>query len=831
MADVDGAHGGGAEDVRDADAPVRVPAKPCEGAAGGNAPPPADAVEALSFADVSPKSGTNMRPLALVYDGREHPLGGMWQNLTIVLCHLLDALYPNLLKGFADAKFIPNLSLDEAGLRRGQEIDDLGVWFEKNLSARDFIHQARRMLEAFRVDPAQVAVKMEPRFAPQPTPAASSPAVPQEGFARTRVCASAPASADGERIGAYAKREIYAALAEGRVPDDDFARLQTSAGTRGMLGFSLTGCPLFSFSRAMMERTGGQGCWRDPAMRNGRAVYVNSQWYGSYRAGLNRLLARWRGAAETAGGNVPASPGGDRIGLGDLAWAYDAPGTTMFENDLRKNYPNGFNFSESARWLVEGRLGRPMMPDIVKSLKRKMFARGDGMRFFIDQIADAVVRDEIVSVCGKWLKDHSFVVLNVLVPEFRSRLSNLYEDSDRAAYVECVLRSGESPSCGIVNRRGGRICFSTGYLDLDGLLREFADEIASLLRERDDAVAISEICELHPNVTEKWFALNAAELISDVVIEDFGDGNQVCKLVESYYLPDDFAEAFAEAVEQLVSDGDVVSVGNVVECLGRRYDCDLLSDYALSDDAFKQIATRLDPDHRKWKKNQLVIGGKDDPRQSPSIWMELEKRFPGIFVYDDFVELGRTLFRWSEQTLRTQGCLLSRHCIRYNQDTWSSVGHFKAATGWTDEIAKSVSAALSDWRGSAVYFPMDRVVPQMLDALPELQMNGRRMAWTKELVVSVAYLCLPEIHVINHAVAPNFVTAMLVPPSVPRDADAVEYMVRQYMLRRPNVSEGGDARDAYVDDAIAFLVENSVRRRLSSKLRDNVRRILSQGNA
>lgn len=515
-----------------------------------------------------------------------------------------------------------------------------------------------------------------------------------------------------------------------------------------------------------------------------------------------------------------------------MAWAYDAPGTTMFENDLRKNYPNGFDFSESARRLVEGRLGRPMTPDIVKSLKRKMFARGDGMRFFIGQIAGAAVRGEIVSACGKWLKDHSFVVLNLLVPEFGARLSNLYEDSDRAAYVESVLRngSGESPSCGFVNRRGGRICFRAGFMGVDGLLREFAAGIASLLRERDDAVAISEICELHPNVTEEWLALNVAELIPDVVIEDLGDGSRACKLVSSYYLPDDFAEAFVEAVEQLVSNGDVVSVGNVAECLGRRYDCDFLSDYALSDDAFKQIATRLDPAHRKWKKNQLVIGGMTGP-QTSSIWTELEKRFPGIFVYDEFVELGRTLFRWSEQTLGAQGCLLSRHCIRYNQDTWSSVGHFKTATGWTDEIAKSVSAALSDWRGSAAYFPLDRVRPQMLDVLPELQMDGRRVAWTKELVVSVAYFCLPEIHVINHAVAPNIVTAMLVPSSVPRDADAVEYMVRQYMLRRPNIPDGGDARDAYVDDAIAFLIENSVRKRLSAKLRDNVRRILSQGNA
>ena len=88
-----------------------------------------------------------------------------------------------------------------------------------------------------------------------------------------------------ERIGAYAKREIYSALAENRVPNDDFERLLTLEGTKELLGASLTTCPLFSYSRMM--RCGDQnGCWTDPSMRDGREVFVNSQWYNGHRKKL-----------------------------------------------------------------------------------------------------------------------------------------------------------------------------------------------------------------------------------------------------------------------------------------------------------------------------------------------------------------------------------------------------------------------------------------------------------------------------------------------------------------------------------------------------------------
>ena len=94
-----------------------------------------------------------------------------------------------------------------------------------------------------------------------------------------------------ENIGAYAKRRLYAALADGCVPDDDFNRLKTYDGTVALLGISLSRCPLFS-NRPIITDSGIHS-WADPAQRNGRPVYVCEEWYAHHRSKLDKLLDRW----------------------------------------------------------------------------------------------------------------------------------------------------------------------------------------------------------------------------------------------------------------------------------------------------------------------------------------------------------------------------------------------------------------------------------------------------------------------------------------------------------------------------------------------------------
>ena len=107
-------------------------------------------------------------------------------------------------------------------------------------------------------------------------------------------------------------------------------------------------------------------------------------------------------------------------------------------------------------------------------------------------------------------------------------------------------------------------------------------------------------------------------------------------------------------------------------------------------------------------------------------------------------------------------------------------------------------------------------------------MDGKPVRWTRELLASVAYFCLPRVRVLNHAVAPYEVTSLLVPPDVSAGADGVAYMVRVFKLRNPH-APGGDFGDmAYQGLAIKFLLENDVRQKASRKLQTEVAELLKR---
>lgn len=185
-----------------------------------------------------------------------------------------------------------------ATLRRPLKLE-ANLWLEANKSAQDSLRTIVALLKAaeFPLEEACVEYESDSQQGKDALEASLSSKAENETVALAQIMPSKeshrkPAKEVAEKIGAYAKREIYAALAEERVPDDEFAKLQTLEGTKELLGVSLTTCPMFSLS-PMTRRDGRHGCWSDAASRNGEQVYVNSQWHEEHRPKLEKLLARW----------------------------------------------------------------------------------------------------------------------------------------------------------------------------------------------------------------------------------------------------------------------------------------------------------------------------------------------------------------------------------------------------------------------------------------------------------------------------------------------------------------------------------------------------------
>ena len=505
----------------------------------------------------------------------------------------------------------------------------------------------------------------------------------------------------------------------------------------------------------------------------------------------------------------------------------DGGNASILEEDIRENYAAGFDFSESSKRLVEERTGCVFSTASVHLLQNKMFERKDGLWFFEDQISGAELRSEISAQCQRWLEENPIVNLTQFVGMVGSRASNLEDDFDRGKYAEYAIRQSDfGRGCDFNGKRGGRFCFCA-KVGADAAKKAFVDKVETVLRDRCDVVPVSELADLFPMVSADWMVGNLPELLSDVILEDMGNRSMAFKLLEFYYLPDDFSDVFHSVTEELSADDEVLSAARILSALSDRYGYDFKDNFALSESAFKQIASYFDRKHRGW--TGAILGGVDDGGKERLTFRQIvEKQFPRVFSHEEFYQFGATAWGWSEDHRAWHHKQLWNSFIRYDAEHWSPVEYFKSATGWNQNVEARISEALQSLLGTSPFFSLNKVPQQFLDNLPDLQMDGKPVRWTRELLASVAYFCLSRVRVLNHAAAPYEVTSLLVPSDVSAGADGVAYMVRVFKLRNPH-APGGDFGDmAYQGLAIKFLLENDVRQKASQKLQTEVAELLKR---
>ena len=285
---------------------------------------------------------TGSEPITLIFKSKEYTLDGMWSNLPKTICSILDDLWPGKIRKLVAEGKVSNMALSGEGMRRGEYNGNLDVWHERNCSAKDIVRQARALCQLFGVCLDDVSilyakkenVVQETRTIASTLNPASSSTMPKE---------AAPA----EKIGAYVKSQIYAALSEDRIPDDDFEKLLTVDGTMEVLGTTLSACPLFANSPMIGPDGRGNNSWGDPAVRRGRCVFVNSQWYERHWDKARRLLSRWEKKPlqqAVARANVPSHYSESQIAeLLETEFANGIrPGSIIDRNKIRKLYRQHF---------------------------------------------------------------------------------------------------------------------------------------------------------------------------------------------------------------------------------------------------------------------------------------------------------------------------------------------------------------------------------------------------------------------------------------------------------------------------------------------------------
>lgn len=493
---------------------------------------------------------------------------------------------------------------------------------------------------------------------------------------------------------------------------------------------------------------------------------------------------------------------------------------SKFESVIQSDYPNGFDFSESAKRLVEAKVGTEFSMPVSGALQSRMFARKDGLWFFKNQIASQEVCSEVVKQVTDWLLEFGIVPLNRLGALLIGRSIHLEDEQALRDFAEmCVQCSKDGSEISIVGRRSNRFCFLASEGE-EVARKRFAEKLRAILLERMDAVRIVELIENIPSITEDWLIENVSGFVPDAIVDDLGDGNYAVKLLEFYYLPENFGETLNATLSSLKASDEPLSSARIHSELNIQMgDADIFETYALSEMSFRQIVKSYVPVNMRWRGSILMTETDAENKSSLSFKETIEQHFSGVFSFEELMKFGRTIWGWKEENRGWQRQQLWHGFIRYDANHWSSIGCLTAIPNWV-EVAQVVTQVLETLLNTRPFFSLAHVTRHTLDSLPTLIVDGHEWPWTPELLASVAYHCLSNVAVINHAKAPNILTTLLVPFGTKDESDGIGYMVKLYQQQ--------SLGSATIDGAFEFLHENNVRMNNTRKLRQEIDTFLKE---
>lgn len=101
---------------------------------------------------------TGSSPVMLLFKGDEYALNGKWANLPAKICIALEKMWPGRLRELVVAGTVPYMGISASGMRRGQYVPEVQIYYEKNAASREFVRQTRSLCRLIGVDLAQVEV-------------------------------------------------------------------------------------------------------------------------------------------------------------------------------------------------------------------------------------------------------------------------------------------------------------------------------------------------------------------------------------------------------------------------------------------------------------------------------------------------------------------------------------------------------------------------------------------------------------------------------------------------------------------------------------------------
>ena len=494
------------------------------------------------------------------------------------------------------------------------------------------------------------------------------------------------------------------------------------------------------------------------------------------------------------------------VGAGDLNHEVVA----AFEADLMESYADGFDFRETSRRLVEGRVGKAMTEAVAKALQARMFERKDGVWLFPQMVMDDAARVKMTARAKELLANEGAFALDALRDEFEDEIRNVPSGADFKRFFNAFV--ADAVGGRVRGHEGWRVCFAAGTSEAAGWAA-IADRVRDVLASAGDALSIADILAQLPHLDREVILRVCQESVKDAVVFTL-DEIEYVKLLESFYLPEDFGDTLSAFVAETEADQGVVTRVLLENALDAKYGDGFRANFGLEDDeAFKQIIEKSFPDtDRVWKGDVFSAAGSRVFRNVADEFVNVRK---GVFHEEEFFK-----FALDTRGLDNHASLICQYlrtrCVRLNKTMWIGLSDFQNRAVLDNGALETVKQFLVQQLGNASILHIGLIPTMAFDALSPMVIDDMEYHWNAYSVTSVARHLIKDLNLVNDEPSPYYVTAMLLPKNVQLTNDDVVDHVFE-------VCRASGAVPQSADEAFDYLKDRQVRMMKTAKLMEKIK--------
>lgn len=521
-----------------------------------------------------------------------------------------------------------------------------------------------------------------------------------------------------------------------------------------------------------------------------------------------------------------------------------------FLEDITEHWPDGFDFTDGAVRLLEGRCGS-LTPDLKRQLKNTLFHPRGRLWFAPDTIASTPARGAVLADARRFVSDYGFVALSLLSSRLDVPDSKLRTDHDRESFAEFLLtpsfRIKHYPDASTEEAENLVLGNNESRNVPTEILAPFCAAVRAFIESRGGCASMDDLLAEFPNVDEGAMLGIMDRFAPDAIPEEDAKGNKSFKMLSEFYLPEDFGDSLKDAVTKASAEKVPPTASFFASALSKRYACNFAQDYALDPvyslkwviDAVWRKSSPDDPHFwngdgagaRFVSKHEDSDGKENDEGEdeAESKWQEKSRiiceKFPGIVALDEYADFFVATFGLSRITAYAHVCAFF---VRIDPTRAITVKAFEEKSSWTEADGAALESALLDRMGNAPFLPLASLPESFFDSLPTVSFDGVPLRWTHELLEGITWHFAPSIPRMNYYASWNLVSTFVLPPRVldsngsfPADFPTeVDYVLGIYCDR--------NRRSRSVDGAFAFLRDNAVRVRLRGSLRKHIKAFLAK---